>query len=120
MAPLAPADTADRDEQLDAAFVALGDRTRRAILARLAHGEATVGELAEPFDLTPQAVSRHVGVLRRCGLIEQRKDGQRRPCRYRPAAMAELAGWIRQQQTEWEGRLDRLEAHLPSMEDRSS
>ncbi|SDU43195.1 DNA-binding transcriptional regulator, ArsR family [Jiangella alkaliphila] len=97
---------------LDAAFAALGDPTRRAIISRLARGEATVGELAEPFDLTHQAVSRHVGILRRCGLIQQRVDGQRRPCRLDAERLRELAGWIGEQQREWESRLDSLEDHL--------
>jgi DNA-binding transcriptional ArsR family regulator len=99
---------------LDAGFAALGDRTRRAIIIRLARGEATVGELATPFDLTHQAVSRHVGILRRCGLIQQRVDGQRRPCRLNIARIQELSGWITEQQQEWESRLDRLDEHLVS------
>ncbi len=103
------------DADLDAAFAALGDRTRRAILGRLAKGEATVGELAEPFALTHQAISRHVGILRRCGLIQQRVDGQRRPCRLDSGRMRDLAGWITEQQREWESRLDRLECHLASL-----
>lgn len=100
------------DDDLDAAFAALGDPTRRAIVARLARGEATVTELAEPFDLTHQAVSRHVGILRRCGLIQQRVDGQRRPCTLQAERLQELAGWIGEQQREWASRLDRLEDHL--------
>jgi DNA-binding transcriptional ArsR family regulator len=102
---------------LDAAFFALGDRTRRAIVARLARGEATVGELAEPFDLTQQAISRHVGILRRCGLIDQRIDGQRRPCRLNPVRMNELSGWIIDQQREWDSRLDLLDDHLACLGD---
>jgi DNA-binding transcriptional ArsR family regulator len=107
----------DDDQLLDAGFAALADGTRRAILARLAQGEATVGELGAPFALTPQAISRHVGVLRRCGLIEQRVDGQRRPCRLNPMRMHELAGWIGEQQRQWEERLDRLEDHLSTLKD---
>ena len=102
---------------LDAAFAALGDPTRRAILSRLAHGEATVSELAAPFRLTQQAVSRHVGILRRCGLIEQRVEGQRRPCRLNPARLQQVGGWIADQQREWESRLDRLEDHLAAVRD---
>ena len=105
----------DVDTDLDAAFAALGNRTRRAIIARLARGEATVGELAEPFDLPHQAVSRHVGILRRCGLIRQRVDGQRRPCRLDAERMQGLAGWISDQRRAWESRLDRLETHLASV-----
>ncbi len=100
---------------LDAAFAALADPTRRAIVARLAEGEATVSDLAAPFTLTPQAVSRHVGVLRRCGIIEQRVDGQRRPCRLNADRMGELADWIVDQKQRWEERLDRLEGHLDRM-----
>jgi DNA-binding transcriptional ArsR family regulator len=106
---------ADVDADLDAAFAALGDRTRRAIVTRLSRGEATVGELAEPFDLTPQAISRHVGILRRCGLLHQRVDGQRRPCRLNIERLHELSGWISEQQREWESRLDRLDEHLASV-----
>lgn len=101
---------------LDAAFAALGDRTRRAIISRLTQGEATVGELAEPFGLTHQAISRHVGILRRCGLIQQRVDGQRRPCRLDVERMQELAGWITEQQRQWQSRLDSLEDHLASIQ----
>lgn len=107
--------TAGTEVELDAAFAALGDRTRRAIVSRLAQGEATVGELAEPFDLTHQAVSRHVGILRRCGLIQQRIDGQRRPCRLNVERLQQLTGWIGEQQREWESRLDRLDEHVASL-----
>lgn len=105
----------DLDSELDAAFDALADRTRRAIISRLAKGEATVGELAEPFDLTHQAVSRHVGILRKRGLIQQRVDGQRRPCRLNVERIQELADWIVAQRREWESRLDRLEEHLAAL-----
>ncbi|AXK87895.1 ArsR/SmtB family transcription factor [Nocardia farcinica] len=103
------------DQDLDAAFAALGDSTRRQIVARLARGDASVRELAAPFDMTPQAVSHHVGILRRCGLIEQRIEAQRRPCRLNVQRMQELAGWISEQQREWHSRLDRLEEHIASM-----
>lgn len=112
---LAMASAPPTDADLDDAFAALGDATRRAMVARLARGEATVGELAEPFALTHQAISRHVGVLRRCGLIHQRRDGQRRPCRLNVERMQELSGWITAQQREWEARLDRLDEHLASV-----
>jgi DNA-binding transcriptional ArsR family regulator len=108
-------DAVDVESDLDAAFAALADRTRRAIVSRLARGEATVGELAEPFDLSHQAISRHVGVLRRCGLIQQRVDGQRRPCRLDVDRMQDLVGWIGEQQREWRSRLDRLEEHLAAL-----
>lgn len=106
----------DVEAGLDAAFAALADRTRRAIIGRLAQGEATVGELAAPFDLTHQAVSRHVGILRRCDLIHQRVDGQRRPCRLNAERMQQLTGWIIEQQREWASRLDSLDQHLTSLE----
>lgn len=104
--------------ELDAAFAALGHRTRRAILSRLARGEATVGELAEPFDLTHQAISHHVGILRRCELIQQRVDGQRRPCRLNLTRLQELSSWITDQQREWESRLGKLEEHLSSLQEK--
>lgn len=97
---------------LDASFAALGDPVRRALVTRLARGDATVGELAEPFDLTPQAISHHVGVLRRCGLVEQRREGTRRPCRLRTDQLAELSTWIEDQRRIWDDRLDALERHL--------
>lgn len=106
------------ESQLDAAFTALGDSTRRAIVHRLSYGDATVGELAEPFDLTQQAISRHVGVLRRCGLIEQWVDGQRRPCRLNVDRMRELEAWITEQRRQWTSRLDKLEEHLSSLQER--
>jgi DNA-binding transcriptional ArsR family regulator len=97
---------------LDSAFAALGDPVRRALVSRLAQGDATVGELAEPFDPTPQAISHHVGVLRRCGLIEQRREGTRRPCRLRAHQLSLLGAWIADQRRAWDDRLDALEQHL--------
>ncbi len=99
-------------DDIDARFAALADATRRAIVSRLAHGEATVGELAAPFAVTQQAVSRHVRVLRECGLVEQRVDGQRRPCRLNAASMSELGDWIAAQQREWNDRLSKLDEHV--------
>ncbi|MBO4142485.1 winged helix-turn-helix transcriptional regulator [Micromonospora tulbaghiae] len=104
------------DPALDLAFAALGDPVRRALLTRLAQGEATVGELGEPFDLTPQAISHHVGVLRRCGLVEQRREGTRRPCRLRVDRLAQLSTWIDEQRRAWDDRLDALETHLADPE----
>jgi DNA-binding transcriptional ArsR family regulator len=97
---------------LDAAFAALGDPVRRALVTRLARGDATVGELAAPFDLTQQAISHHVGVLRRCGLVEQRREGTRRPCRLRIDHLALLGTWVDDQRRVWDDRLDTLERHL--------
>jgi DNA-binding transcriptional ArsR family regulator len=97
---------------LDSAFAALGDPVRRALVTRLALSDATVGELAEPFGLTPQAISHHVGVLRRCGLVEQRREGTRRPCRLRVDQLSLLSTWIDDQRRAWDDRLDALEQHL--------
>ncbi|MFC6018639.1 ArsR/SmtB family transcription factor [Plantactinospora solaniradicis] len=97
---------------LDSAFAALSDPVRRALVTRLAQGDATVGELAEPFDLTPQAISHHVGVLRRCGLVEQRREGTRRPCRLKVDQLSLLGTWIDDQRRVWDDRLDALEQHL--------
>lgn len=106
-----------REANLDAAFDALAHPVRRAIIRRLARGEATVTELAEPFDLTHQAVSRHVGILRDRGLIHQRVDGQRRPCRLDIERMQDVADWILEQRREWESRLARLDGLLAAMQE---
>jgi DNA-binding transcriptional ArsR family regulator len=97
---------------MNRAFAALSDPTRRAILARLAHGEATVGELAAPFRLSQPTVSKHLGVLERAGLIEQGRDAQRRPRRLRPDAIRAVAEWAEPFRVLWERRLDNLERHL--------
>jgi len=97
---------------LDAAFSALADPTRRAILARLSQGEATVLELAEPFDISLPAVSRHLKVLEKAGLVTRGRDAQRRPCALRVEALAEAAAWVEHTRRAWEARFDRLEAHL--------
>jgi DNA-binding transcriptional ArsR family regulator len=82
------------DEWLDRAFTALGDPVRRALIARLSRGDATVNELAEPFAITKQAVSRHIQVLEAAGLITRSRDAQRRPCHLDPAALEALTSWI--------------------------
>jgi DNA-binding transcriptional ArsR family regulator len=97
---------------LDKAFAALSDPTRRAILARLAQGEATVSELGEPFSLSQPAISKHLGVLERAGLIEQGRDAQRRPRRLRAEAIKEVAEWSEPFRVLWERRFDNLERHL--------
>ena len=84
----------DVEDRLDRAFTALGDPIRRALIARLSRGEATVNELAEPFAVTKQAVSRHLQVLEAAGLITRSRDGQRRPCHLNAAALEELTSWI--------------------------
>lgn len=104
---------------LDRAFAALSHPTRRAIVARLARGEASVGELASPFGLTQPAISKHLTVLERAGLIEQGRDGQRRPRRLRPEAIKIVSEWAEPFRILWERRLDNLERHLSanSLED---
>ena len=93
-------------------FAALSDPTRRSIVRRLADGEATVLELAEPFSISLPAISRHLKVLERAGLISRGRDGQRRPCRLRPEPLVEIAAWAEHTRAAWEQRLDRLDAHL--------
>jgi DNA-binding transcriptional ArsR family regulator len=103
-----------RDHHLDATFAALADPTRRAILARLAAGETTVNELAEPFEMSLPAVSKHLKVLERAGLVARSRDAQWRPCRLAAAPLKEVAEWVSRYQAFWEARLDRLEAFLQS------
>lgn len=98
------------------AFAALADPVRRALVGRLAQGDATVSELAQPFALTPQAISHHVGVLRRSGLVEQRREGTRRPCRLNVDQLSQLSGWIDDQRRAWNDRLDVLSRHLTEPE----
>ena len=100
------------DDQLSVTFAALADPTRRAILARLAEGEATVNELAEPFAMSLQAVSKHLKVLERAGLISRGQRAQYRPCRLEAAPLDTAVGWIEQHRHIWEERFDQLEQHL--------
>ena len=100
------------DGQLDATFAALADSTRRAILARLAHGQATVNELAEPFAMSLPAVSKHLKVLERAGLISRGRDGQFRPCRLEADRLDVATDWIEQNRQIWSDRFDKLSAHL--------
>ena len=93
---------------LDATFAALADPVRRAIITRLSAGEATPGELAEPFPISLQAISKHLKVLERAGLITRGRDAQRRPCRLRPEPLAETAGWIAAHRRRTDERYDRL------------
>jgi DNA-binding transcriptional ArsR family regulator len=99
-------------DSLSTTFAALADPTRRAILARLASGECSVTELAAPFDMSMPAVSKHLRVLERAGLIIQRRDAQRRPCRIEATPLKEVADWTEHYRALWEGRLDRLDAYL--------
>src|SRR5262244_1591841 len=96
-------------DHLSATFAALADPTRRAILARLASGERSVSELAEPFDMSMPAVSKHLRVLERAGLIVRRRDAQWRPCRIQAAPLKEVAEWTERYRRIWEERLDRLD-----------
>ena len=100
--------TPPTDAQLDLLFAALADTTRRAILARLATGEATVNELAEPFAMSLQAVSKHLKVLERAGLITRGRNAQWRPCRLDGEALAPASAWIEDNRKLWESRLDHL------------
>jgi DNA-binding transcriptional ArsR family regulator len=100
------------DDPLSATFAALADPTRRQILARLAQGEATVGELAAPFDLSLPAISKHLKVLHRAGLIEQGRQAQWRPCRLKPERLRDVAEWVEQYRRHFEQRLERLDEYL--------
>jgi DNA-binding transcriptional ArsR family regulator len=103
-------------EVLDRTFAALADPTRRDILARLAEGEASVTELAEPFAMSLPAVSKHLKVLERAGLISRGRRAQWRPCRLEPAGLDEASVWLEEHRRHWEARLDRLEAYLQDNE----
>ncbi len=99
-------------DQLSTTFAALADPTRRAILARLLEGEHSVTELAEPFDMSMPAVSKHLRVLERAGLIARRRDAQWRHCRLDGGPLKEVAAWAERYRRVWEARLDRLDAYL--------
>jgi DNA-binding transcriptional ArsR family regulator len=103
-------------DPLSATFAALADPTRRAILARLADGEATVTELAAPFDLSLPAISKHLKVLQRAGLIEQGRQAQWRPCRLKTERLHEVADWIGQYRRHWEASFDRLDDYLRELQ----
>lgn len=103
-------------DRLSAVFAALADPTRREIIARLSRGEASVTELAAPFDMSLPAVSKHLGVLERSGLIARGRDAQWRPCRLQADALKEAVDWIAQYRAHWEDRLDRLEGFLQELQ----
>jgi DNA-binding transcriptional ArsR family regulator len=105
-------------DQLSTTFAALADPTRRAIVARLAKGEATVNELAEPFPITLQAVSKHLKVLERAGLIARGRSAQLRPSRLQGEALREAADWLTAYRGFWEGSFDRLDEHLRDIQRR--
>ena len=103
------------NDTLDSTFAALADPTRRAILARLSSGEATVTQLAEPFEMTLPAVSKHLKVLERAGLISRGRVAQSRPCRLEAAPLREAAGWVVQYRRFWEASFDRLDDYLQEL-----
>jgi DNA-binding transcriptional ArsR family regulator len=102
-------------DPLSITFAALADPTRRAILARLASGQASVTELAQPFDVTLPAITKHLKVLERAGLVARSREAQWRPCRLQPQPLREVADWVQQYRTMWEQRLDRLEDYLRNL-----
>lgn len=105
-------------DQLSQTFKALGDPTRRAILDRLAHSEATVSELAEPFEMTLPAVSKHLKVLESAGLITRGRDAQWRPCRLEIAPLKDVDSWMDSYRHLWEGRFDRLDDYLKVLQEK--
>jgi len=104
------------EEELDAAFAALADGTRRAIVARLAVGEASVLELAQPFEMSQPAISKHLKVLERAGLITRSRDAQRRPCRLEPQRLQQVAEWLGGYRKFWEESYDRLDEYLKELQ----
>lgn len=104
------------DVRLDETFAALANSTRRAMMARLAEGEASVNELAEPFDLTLPAISKHIKVLERAGLITRSRRAQSRPCTIAAAPLAELAGWTEQYRHIWDDRFDRMDNYVRQLQ----
>jgi DNA-binding transcriptional ArsR family regulator len=106
-------------DPLSSTFAALADPTRRAILARLASGDRTVGELAEPFEMSMPAVSKHLKVLERAGLIARGRDGQYRPCRLEPAPLKDVSIWLERYRRIWDERFDRLDAYLRDVQARA-
>lgn len=105
------------EDDLTRTFAALADPTRRAILGRLASGDATVNQLAEPFDLSQQAISRHVKVLEEAGLISRSQVAQARPCHLEPERLDGATAWIAEQRKVWADRYDRLDQHLDRLQD---
>lgn len=100
------------DDKLSQTFAALANSTRRAILARLAKGEATVNELAEPFDMSLPAISKHIRVLERAGLITQGQKAQYRPCKIDATPLFEISNWTEQYRPVWEARFDQMEEYM--------
>jgi DNA-binding transcriptional ArsR family regulator len=107
-------------DQLSVTLAAIADPTRRAILERLAEGEAMVGELAEPFEMSLPAISKHLKVLEQAGLIERGRDAQWRPCRIAAGPLKEVADWVGRYRNHWEESFDRLDAYLRELQNRES
>jgi DNA-binding transcriptional ArsR family regulator len=105
----------NQQTRLDATFAALADPTRRAILARLTSGDASVNELAKPFAMTQPAISKHLKVLERAGLISRGRDAQRRPCRLQAKRLAEANDWLERYRAFWEGSFERLDEVLEEL-----
>jgi DNA-binding transcriptional ArsR family regulator len=103
-------------DRLSSTFSALADPTRRAILARLALGETSVGELAEPFDMSGPAVSKHLKVLERAGLITRGREAQWRPCKLEAAALKDVDDWLERYRRFWEQRFDQLDGYLKELQ----
>ena len=106
------------EDKLSQTFAALANSTRRAILARLAEGEATVNELAEPFDLSLPAISKHIKVLERAGLITQGRNAQYRPCTLNATPLEEISRWTEQYRHIWEERFERLDDYIDQLKNR--
>lgn len=106
---------AAKADVLDARFAALADPTRRAIIARLSKGEATVTQLAAPFTMSQPAITKHLNVLERAGLISRGRDAQRRPCKLRPEAIKDVAQWTEQYRRFWEESYERLDEYLEEL-----
>ena len=104
-------------DQLSTTFAALADPTRRAILKKLTHGEKSVTELAAPFRMTMPAISKHLKVLAKAGLIERGRNAQWRPCKLRPAPLKKAADWMEEYRQFWEERLDRLDDYLKELQE---
>ena len=106
------------DERLDETFAALANSTRRAILSRLSEGEASVNELAEPFDLTLPAISKHIKVLEHAGLIVRGRHAQFRPCAINATPLEEVSSWAEQYRSVWEARFDRMDDYIKQLQER--
>ncbi|PWK68527.1 metalloregulator ArsR/SmtB family transcription factor [Aminobacter sp. AP02] len=104
------------EDRLDATFASLADPTRRAILARLAQGEATVNELAEPFEMSLPAISRHLKVLERAGLISRGREAQWRPCRLEAGPLKDIANWVERYRRFWDASFDRMADYLKELQ----